>query len=126
MSLFFICNIHSQVCIWNLKSLLDAKKTCPEIVQSIIKDADKNLGKNIVTVVDKEMTPSSGDKHDYMCMGSYWWPDPAKVDGLPYIRKDGVSNPELEKLDRKPLGNFATGIKNLSLAYYVSKDEKYA
>jgi hypothetical protein len=36
--------------------------------------------------------------------------------GLPYIRKDGVSNPELEKLDRKPLGIFASVIKNLSMA----------
>jgi len=126
MSLFFICNIHAQVCIWNLKSLLEAKKTYPEIVQSIIKDADKNLGKTIVTVVDKEMTPPSGDKHDYMSMGRYWWPDPTKADGLPYIRRDGVSNPELEKLDRKPLGSFASTIKNLSLAYYLTSDEKYA
>jgi hypothetical protein len=27
-----------------------------------------------VTVMDKPLTPPSGDKHDYMSVGSYWWP----------------------------------------------------
>ena len=35
-----------------------------------------------------------GDKHDYLSFGSYWWPDPDKPDGLPYIRRDGGVNPE--------------------------------
>lgn len=126
--LFFCCvfNSQAQVVLWNLKSLQEAKISNPQAVQSIIKDADKDLLKKLITVVDKEMTPPSGDKHDYLSMGRYWWPDPTKADGLPYIRKDGVSNPELEKLDRNPLGNFAKSIKNLSMAYYLTADEKYA
>ncbi len=24
-----------------------------------------------------------------MSVGPYWWPDPSKPDGLPYIRRDG-------------------------------------
>lgn len=126
LSLFYLTNSQAQVCIWNLKSLEEAKTSNSKNVQLIINDADKDLLKKITTVVDKEMTPPSGDKHDYMSMGRYWWPDPTKADGLPYIRKDGVSNPELEKLDRNPLGNFARNIKNLSLGYYFTSDEKYA
>ena len=126
ISLCFISNSQAQVCIWNLKSLQEAKTTYPEIIKAMVRDGDKELSHKIVTVVDKEMTPPSGDKHDYMSMGRYWWPDPTKADGLPYIRKDGVSNPELEKLDRNPLGNFASSIKRLSLAYYITSDEKYA
>lgn len=125
-SLLFLFNIQAQTRIWNMKSLQGAKVSNTEVVQSIIQNANKNLTKVIVTVVDKEMVPASGDKHDYMSMGRYWWPDPTKTDGLPYIRKDGVSNPELEKLDRNALGNFANSVESLALAYYVTSDEKYA
>ena len=31
-------------------------------------------------------------------VGPYWWPDPSKPDGLPYIRKDGHKNPERGKI----------------------------
>ena len=24
--------------------------------------------------MEKPLTPASGDKHDYMSVGSYWWP----------------------------------------------------
>jgi hypothetical protein len=116
----------AQVCIWNLKSIDNAKQSETDSVQTIVNEADIELKNTIVTVVDKEMVPPSGDKHDYMSMGRYWWPDPTKEDGLPYIRKDGVSNPELEKLDRNALGHFARSIKNLSLAYYLTSDDKYA
>lgn len=72
------------------------------------------------------MTADSGDKHDYMSMGPYWWPDPSKPDGLPYIRKDGQRNPELDKLDRNKLGDMSKAVTTLGLAYYFSGDEKYA
>lgn len=126
LMLFTLGSTQAQVCVWNMKSLDKAKASNSEEVRSIVRDADKNLSQTIVTVVDKEMTPSSGDKHDYMSMGRYWWPDPTKADGLPYIRKDGVSNPEIEKLDRYPLGDFGKGVETLSLAYYLTADEKYA
>lgn len=118
--------LQAQVAVWNLTSLDKAKAAHTEEIRTIVKTADKKLGQTITTVVDKEMTPSSGDKHDYMSMGRYWWPDPSKADGLPYIRKDGVSNPEIEKLDRYPLGDFAKSVEMLSLAYYITSDEKYA
>ena len=31
-------------------------------------------------------------------VGPYWWPDPSKPDGLPYIRKDGHKNPDRGKI----------------------------
>jgi hypothetical protein len=124
--LLVVTNTTAQVVVWNLKSLKEAKeKNSPEI-RMIIKEADSKLDKTLITVVDKELTPSSGDKHDYMSMGRYWWPDPTKVDGVPYIRKDGKSNPEIEKLDRYPLSDFATSVESLALAYYLTDNEKYA
>ena len=40
-------------------------------------------------VVDgKKLVAPSGDKHDYISVGTYWWPNPDTSDGLPYIRRD--------------------------------------
>ena len=125
-TLFAVVNVQAQLRVWNMKNLDEAKTKKTTEVSTIIKEADKKLKQALVSVVDKEMTPSSGDKHDYMSMGRYWWPDPTKIDGLPYIRKDGQSNPEIEKLDRYPLSNFAQSIETLSLAFYLTLDEKYA
>lgn len=124
--IFCISTLQSQPKVWNIESMQNAKSMTPEAVKLLIGDAEKELNKNILTVVDKPMTPPSGDKHDYMSMGRYWWPNPKFNDGLPYIRKDGVSNPEIEKLDRYPLSQMTRGVKLLSLAYYFTQDDKYA
>lgn len=97
-----------------------------ESVVILLRDADKELDNIIATVVDKPMTPASGTKHDYMSMGRYWWPNPDTKNGLPYVRKDGVSNPEIEKLDRIPLGNMSRSIRLLSVSYAISNQNKYA
>ncbi len=46
------------------------------------------------TVLDKTATPPSGDKHDYLTLSPYYWPDPDTPDGLPYVFRDGEVNPE--------------------------------
>jgi len=96
--------------------------------ENLLKQADKSLLVKPLSVLDKEMVPPSGDKHDYMSIGTYWWPDKSKPDGLPWIRKDGKTNPQL-------LG-FATdsGAYNVlkkntfptALAYFYSRNPKYA
>ncbi len=43
--------------------------------------------------MDKSLLAASGDKHDYYSFPPYWWPDPSKKDGMPYLRKDGETNP---------------------------------
>ncbi len=124
--LFFTCFLHSQPLTWNLPSKENAKLLQPEAVSAIMSDADKFLKTKIGTVMDKELIPASGDKHDYMSGGIYWWPNPDTKDGLPYIRKDGVINPQMMNLDSKTLGNVVKSVRSLSLAYYLSSDEKYA
>src|SRR5438552_6298094 len=57
-----------------------------EDVDKIRKDADKALSVKPFCVVDKDYLPPSGDKHDYASLSPYWWPDPSKPDGKPYIR----------------------------------------
>jgi len=102
--------------------------TTREVVDDIRKDADKALTVKPLSVVDKEFTPPSGDKHDYASLSPYWWPDPAKPDagGKPYIRKDGQFNPEREKYDEPRIKDLEGAVEPLSLAYYFTGDEKYA
>lgn len=97
-----------------------------KMVEYVIKDADKSLSAGPYSVMFKEFTPPSGDKHDYASLSPYWWPDPGKPDGKPYIRKDGEINPERAKYDLDPMGNMANAVGDLSLAYYFTGDEKYA
>ncbi len=118
-------SVVAQPRIWNMKSVEKARVENSEAAKYLIREAEKNLTVDLTTVKDKPMTPASGDKHDYMSMGRYWWPNPNTANGLPYIRKDGVSNPEIEKLDRNPLGKFARNVSVLSLAYYLTNDTKY-
>ena len=75
-----------------------------EELNRALRDADKLLAEPDPAVTDKGMTPPSGDKHDYISMGRYWWPNPDTEDGLPYVRRDGHSNPDLKKFDRDRWG----------------------
>lgn len=90
--------------------------------------ADRELTVPVVAVTDKKtLLPPSGDRHDYFSLSPYWWPDPAKPDGLPYIRRDGETNPESKKdLDRPRLGAMVDNVSALALAFYFTGDERYA
>jgi hypothetical protein len=103
----------------------DLKKD--EIVKKLIKEAYKYIDMDPVSVMQKEVTPPGGSKHDYTSLSKYWWPDPKSKDGLPYIRKDGLINPETKNIsDDENLGNLIKAVENLSLAYYVTNETKYA
>lgn len=89
--------------------------------------ADAALERGLYSVVDKEIVPPSGDKHDYLSFSRYWWPNPDTKDGLPYIRRDGEVNRKLlANGDRNRLGDFCDDVEALALAGYLLADEKYA
>ncbi len=94
----------------------------------LLESADKVIAKNrIYTVMEKKQIPPSGDMHDYMSIAIYFWPDPSKADGLPYIRKDGQINPEVEDYkDKANISEMMKSVELLSLAYYFSDDKKYS
>ena len=96
--------------------------------QALMARADKALAGPVYSVVDKSRTPPSGDKHDYISMGPYWWPDPAQPNGEPYIRKDGEVNPErnTNAFDAGRMDAMGGAVEALSLAYYFTDDPKYA
>jgi hypothetical protein len=90
-------------------------------------DADRTLKSGPFSVTSKTVTPPSGDKRDYMSQAPYFWPDPKTQTGLPYIRRDGERNPEIDKIDNhRALDQVCTAAETLSLAYFFTHEEKYA
>ena len=90
-------------------------------------DADKAMSLGPFSVVDKEIAPPSGDKHDYMSRAPYYWPNPDTPDHLPYIRKDGEVNPEYHKIpDVTSLKTMSQTVQLLALAYYFTGERRYA
>lgn len=102
----------------------DANKV--EALKLLLKKADKVLEEaKVYSVMDKKQVPPSGDKHDYMSTGPYWWPDPTKPDGLPYIKKDGLRNPTYYDItDSQEINKVEDGALTLALAYYFTREKK--
>lgn len=125
-----LVSVHAQW-MWNIDKMNEIKKALDSPAYSgaykkLIGEADRDMKKKPYSVTFKEGMAPSGDKHDYVSLSRYFWPDPSKKDGLPYINRDGESNPELETYDRNPLGNMANAVTTLSLAYFYGDEERYA
>ena len=91
------------------------------------REAQKALSEGPFSVVNKSVTPPSGNRHDYMTQAPYFWPDPKSPNGLPYIRRDGERNPEINKItDHHSLDDLENSVETLALAYYFKGDEVYA
>jgi hypothetical protein len=96
-------------------------------VEQLRRDADQALLVGPFSVGKKEVTPPSGDKHDYMSQAPYWWPNPDTDNGLPYVRRDGERNPEIYKnRNRLDLGEMIDSVETLALAYYFAGENRYA
>lgn len=135
---FFSCQVYSNPFIrLDSISLAKTKKklqngTASEetlaAYQKLIKDANKLLTSKNLTVTDKTILPPTGNKHDYLSISRYWWPNTETNDGLPWVRYDGNTNPDTQTdaVDRKRLGFMGKSVWKLSLAYYFTDNEKYA
>jgi Alginate lyase len=101
-------------------------ETTVTALQTLLRKAERRLTEGPFSVVTNGRTPPSGDKHDYMSQAPYWWPDPKEGDGKPYIRRDGRPNPDAEGGDDEVLGKMCEGVWQLSLAWHLSGDRRFA
>jgi hypothetical protein len=110
------------------KQLTQSDAVKKNALKNVLSTADKIVKKGkFYSVMDKTIVPPSGDKHDYMSQAPYWWADSTKPNGLPYIRRDGVRNPELNKIsDHAEMTDLEEDAETTALAYYFSQDERYA
>ena len=92
----------------------------------LLDDAGKALAEKPFSVTEKAVLPASGDKHDYLSLAPYAWPDPRRPDGLPYVTRDGQTNPERDTIaDHVYFSRIAQLTETLGLAYYFTGDESF-
>jgi len=90
-------------------------------------EAEKALTVGPFSVMQKARVPPSGDKHDFLTIAPYWWPDPTKPDGLPYIRRDGEVNPESKRgTDDGPFAEVTAAVTTLASAFRETRDDRFA
>jgi hypothetical protein len=119
--------------LWDLPGLLRIRAQASTgalkpAYDQLIMQAEMALTVGPFSVMNKTTTPPSGDKHDYSGLARYYWPDPTKPDGLPYISKDGQSNPDVDsdKYDYHSMFTMSGSVTTLGLAYFFTRNEKYA
>ena len=96
-------------------------------VTVLTKSADSYLNAKLLSVMDKPEVPASGDKHDFMSVAVYWWPNPNTPDGLPYVPRDGKINPEFYTItDLAEFGTLVRDVNVLSNTYYFTGQTKYS
>ncbi|MEX2607055.1 MAG: alginate lyase family protein [Kiritimatiellia bacterium] len=77
------------------------------------------------SVTSKIEPAPSGNPNDYQSLGIYWWPDPSKPGGTPYIRRDGEINPEVARFDRPSLDRMTQGVSCFILRAWCDGDSAY-
>lgn|SRR5690554_1629150 len=92
--------------------------------EQVMEDAAWAMQQQPVTVTAAISERSAGGKHDFYSEGDYWWPDPENPEG-PYIRRDGMTNPENFVAHRVSLINFSRIIGALAAAYTITGEEGY-
>ena len=78
------------------------------------------------TITDFPAKESSGGRNDYFSMADYFWPDPAKTNGLPFIQRDGESYPGLFTAHRMMMRNLRDAVAALGAAYQITGEDRYA
>jgi hypothetical protein len=94
--------------------------------ENIVHKAKQSLAAPTVHITDASTSLSPGTLNDFYSNGDYWWPNPDTPDGLPYIRRDGESNPGNFMEHRMILRQMRTHVAQLASAYVITGDEEYA
>ncbi|KAK9768474.1 hypothetical protein K7432_000885 [Basidiobolus ranarum] len=103
------------------QSLQDAFFTLKRLADKAV------LNEAVYSVTNKSQLAPSNDPHDYLSLARYFWPNSNSPDGLPYIRRDGHINPEIELVpDYKLFRSLVREVQVLGLSYYFFDNDTYA
>jgi hypothetical protein len=125
----------NSVFVWDIENLRIVKQKIQNqdpfyltAFEQLKQQGQEALKAGPFSVVNKKEIPPSGDKHDYISLAPYWWPNPDTKDGLPYIRKDGIRNPQSSApgTDAKSLDEMSDAVESLGLCYFLTNDPNYA
>jgi hypothetical protein len=95
------------------------------LADSVLALAQAKLTAPPITVTAYGCERSAGGRHDFYSEGDYWWPDSTNPEG-PYVRRDGMTNPENFTAHREALMRFSEIAGNLGSAYLLTEEAAYA
>jgi len=113
VALFLSCGTSGMIDINNIER------------ERVVSRANLLVDEQPVTITAYPATRSSGGIHDFYSEGDYWWPDPENPDG-PYIRKDGMTNPDNFTKHREVMRRFSIQVPALVAAFAITGDQKYS
>ncbi len=126
ISLIIVFSALSSAFVYGQLKKIDFYNDIVELDKTrIINDAEKYLKEKPVTITSFIAVRSTGGIHDYYSEGDYWWPDPENPDG-PYIRKDGLSNPDNFTAHRDAMRKLSIWVPALTAAFKITGNSEYA
>ena len=91
----------------------------------ILKAADTALTLEPITITKFRAGLSEGGPHDFYSNGDYWWPNPNTTNGLPYVQRDGQSNPDNFVEHRRCVTGLRDAVAALGAAYKITGEDRY-
>jgi Alginate lyase len=93
--------------------------------ERIFRLANQALQLKPPSITDHIATNSAGGPHDFFSQADYAWPNPTNKTGLPYIGRDGESNPNVFTYHRMAMRDMKDAVAALAAAYALTGDDKY-
>lgn len=116
----------SAATAWSLKASAKPLLDVAAIDRArVLRAADAYLNESPKTITSSHSPRSEGGLHDYFSEGDYWWPDP-KNPGGPYVRRDGMSNPDNFNGHREALIRLSLQMPALTAAWVITSRKGYA
>lgn len=91
----------------------------------ILKAATAALSLEPITITKFRAKLSEGGANDFYSNGDYWWPNPNTTNGLPYVKRDGESNPNNFFQHRLAIRSLRDAVAALGAAYKITGDDRY-
>ncbi len=94
--------------------------------ERILQLADASLDTAPISLRDYPAPAEGVGPGDFYSMGDYWWPNPDTADGLPYVQRDGQSNPDNFSKHRMQVRELRNAVSALAAGYALNGNEAYA
>jgi hypothetical protein len=92
----------------------------------ILASAQTALAQPPITITEFQAKSSAGGLHDFYSNADYFWPNTNTPNGLPYVNRDGQSDPNNFNKHRDCVRQLHDGISALGAAYKITGDDRYA
>lgn len=112
------------------KARLKAQDKSAQVALEVLKTSSEEARRvEPPHVTQKTRFVPGSTRHDYVSIAPYFWPDPEKNDGLPYVRRDGQVNPESRNpasSDLRRLETLSQTVETLALGFFFTDNPAYA